>query len=78
MNVIGWGVVGFLTEFSNESMKVGRWCVQRVGVNVWIYMCVRVDDGDGCVGKGFIHLLSSNSTINELDRVDWVDQVHFL
>ena len=54
MNVIDWFVGGFLTEFSNEFMNVGcLMYVQRVGVNVWIYLCVRVDDGDGCVEKGF-------------------------
>ena len=46
MNVIDWFVGGFLTEFSNEFMNVGcLMYVQRVGVNVWIYLCVRVDDG---------------------------------
>ena len=45
MNVIDWFVGGFLTEFSNEFMNVGcLMYVQRVGVNVWIYLCVRVDD----------------------------------
>ena len=40
MNVIEWFIGGFLTEFSNEFMNVGCWCMCNVLVWMCGYICV--------------------------------------